>query len=199
MKRKIALFCITTLVLSMVGYGTYAYMTASKTTQNIITAGTVKIELSGESDGQNIESEGTHKSFEEIKVMPATVAYRDVTVKNTGANSCYVRVKLDMDIVPANEAKLSAEGKIAMLLDDINWMKEKGDNGYWRYSKKLEPGESTTNLLKEIQFDKSMGNEYQNATFNLIIIAQAVQAQNNSFDSDTGSILDVKGWPQSDG
>lgn len=182
MKKKIALTAVIIFVLASAGYGTYAYMTASKTAQNIITAGNVKIELNEVTNEQN-------KSAGELTVMPSTNAKYEVSVTNTGKNACYVRVKLNTKL-NIGEALLSSEGKITLLLDNINWVQD--TEGYWRYKVELAPGKTSSNLLTEIAFDKSMGNEYQNATFNLSVSAQAVQAVNNGFVT---SVLEVKGWP----
>ena len=184
MKKKIALTAVMILVLTLVGYGTYAYMTATpKVARNIVTAGNVKIELN-----EPILPSGG------LKIMPATVAKREVTVKNIGKNDCYVRVKLEAQISPSSLP--STEGKITLLFDTSDtskWVKD--SDGYWRYKEKLAPNDTTTNLLLGIQFDKSMGNEYKNAAIDINVLAQAVQADNNAFDPDKGSVLDVKGWP----
>ena len=182
MKKKIALAAALILILSIAGYGTYAYLTASKTANNVITAGTVKIELNKVQD-------------EKLLVMPATTGKREVIVTNSGGNACYVRVKIETTVNPDPEAEASLDpDKIALQLNEADWVKGTGDD-YWYYSKVLEPKDSTKNLLEGINFDKSMGNEYQNATFTISVSAQAVQAENNGFETPAGSVLDVKGWP----
>ena len=183
MKKKIALTAVVILVLTLVGYGTYAYMTATpKVARNIVTAGNVKIKL----NEPVLPSGG-------LKVMPATIAKREVTVTNTGKNDCYVRVKLETQISPSSLP--SAKGKIILLFDTRDtskWIED--SDGYWRYTEKLVPNDTTTNLLLGIQFDKSIGNEYKNATVNLNVYAQAVQVAHNEF---TTSVTEVSNWPSS--
>lgn len=188
MKKKIALTAVIIFVLASAGYGTYAYMTASKTAQNIITAGTVEIDLNGESEDQNEGSEEIYKASEEIKAMPSTEAQREVNVKNTGKNACYVRVKLNVEVNPTS---LASSGKITLKMNGDNWVES---DGFWYYKYKLEP-KNPNNMasgMMIVKFDASMGNEYQNATVNVSIIAQAVQTANNGFAT---SVLEVKGWP----
>lgn len=179
MRKKIALAAVLVLLIAAVGYGTYAYMTASADAKNIITAGTVKIRLKEAPD--------------KLRVMPATEVQREIIITNIGNDDCYVRVRLDTAL---NPSELTDNGKIRLKTDDVNW--KEGNDGFWYYSKKLAPGEATTNLLTGIVFDKTMGNEYQNADFKLKVTAQAVQAANNAYDEASGSVLDIKGWPAAD-
>lgn len=183
MRRKIVITAVIILLLSSIGYGTYAYMSASKTAQNVITAGNVKIEL--------------NKVDDQLNIMPNTSVIRLVTITNTGRNDCYVRVKITADITPdaKSDANISlSSDKIIFDVDTDNWAKD--SDGYWRYNKLLPAGNPpdnvTSSLLKGISFDKGMGNEYQNAKVNLNITAEAVQAINNGT-----SVKDVTGWPGS--
>ncbi len=193
MKKKIALTAVIIFVLASVGYGTYAYMTASKTTQNSISAGTVKIELSEGYEKPSKESGGLYRLSEKIMVMPSTDAERTLSVKNIGNNACYVRVKFVTEF-SKNNSTLPSDEFVTMSLNDKYWVL--GKNGYWYYRTALEPGKTTESLLKLIHFEKKMGNEYQNATFNMSVSAQAVQAAHNGFEEkEKESVLDVTGWP----
>lgn len=179
MKMKIGAASIVLILLVTTGFVTYAFLTAHASTQNIITAGTVKIELNEAAQG--------------LKVMPATTAQREVIIKNTGANDCYVRVKLDTVFESSLLAAIQAEGAVVLSIDEDSWMRD--SEGFWRYENKLAPGESTANLLTGITFGSSMGNEYQNAAFHIYVNAEAVQAANNGYDENVGSVLEVEGWP----
>lgn len=190
MKKKMALAAVIILLLSVAGYGTYAYLTASTTAKNVITAGTVKIDLT-EVSGELEVSRSLDSDDSSAYVMPNTEKKGSVFVKNIGGNDCYVRVKL-VPTVSVSETSLKTD-TITLQLDNVNWVKD--TDGYWRYTKKLASGETTSNLLTSIQFAADMGNEYQNSVIHLNVSAQAVQAAHNSYDSSTGSVLDVQGWP----
>ena len=180
-KRKIALASTVILLLATVGYGTYALMTASRTVSNVITAGTVKIELN------KVEND-------KLVVMPATTKEREVIVSNTGNNDCYVRVKLKTVVTPFVSETTLTPGKITLHLNSDFWTE--GTDGFWYYNEVLKSGKDTPNLLKSIQFADDMGNEYQNAKFSISVSAQAVQAKNNA--PENGSVLKVTGWPSSE-
>ena len=191
MKKKMALAAVIILLLSVAGYGTYAYLTASTTAKNVITAGTVKIELTEVSDELEVsKSLGSDEPY--AYVMPNTEKPGHVVVKNIGGNDCYVRVKLVPAISSATETSLKTD-KIGLVLNTDDWVKD--DDNYWRYTKKLASGESTSNLLTSVLFDKSMGNEYQNSVIHISISAQAVQAAHNDYNPETGSVNDIQGWP----
>lgn len=179
MRLKISAAAILLILISTVGFVSYALLSAHASAQNIITAGTVRIELNDVDEG--------------LTIMPATTAQREVVIKNIGANDCYVRVLISGEFNVELPARSSDSDAAVLNFNTGDWTKD--SDGFWRYNMKLAPGESTTNLLTGISFDKSMGNEYQNSAFQLNISAQAVQAANNGFIPGTGSILDVDGWP----
>lgn len=192
MKKKIAFAAVLIFLLASAGYGTYAYMTASKTAQNIITAGTVEIELNDGFEEPSEESGGLYKLSEEIRVMPLSDVERTLSVTNIGKNACYVRVKFVPEF-SKNNLNLPSKGFVTISTNGVNWTAA-DNSGYYYFEKVLGPGETTDSLLELIHFEEKMGNEYQNATFNLSVSAQAVQAANNSYTSP-GSVKNVKGWP----
>ena len=69
-------------------------------------------------------------------------------------------------------------------------------NGDWfYYNKPLAKGESTDPLFKFVDFDgKTMDNDYQNATIEINVEAQAVQSANNA-PTVAGDVTTVQGWP----
>ncbi|MFB0919919.1 MAG: SipW-dependent-type signal peptide-containing protein, partial [Oscillospiraceae bacterium] len=71
MKKKLALAAVIILLLSVAGYGTYAYLTAGTTAKNVITAGTVKIELTEVSDELEV-SQSLGSDEPSAYVMPHT-------------------------------------------------------------------------------------------------------------------------------
>ena len=82
---------------------------------------------------------------------------------------------------------IPAPGVTAELTDeyisvDINtecWIEQ---GGFYYYYRILQPGEKTEPLFTTVSFAGAMGNEYQNATVEIYVLAQAVQSANNGYD-----------------
>lgn len=192
MKKRLAITAAAILVLSLVAYGTLAYLTAEETAHNVITAGTVSIQLKDQTRGEN----GALVDFPQpdgMKVMPGVVADKLVSVENTGGNDCWVRIKVDKDITPANGVTqaLDVENDVILNLAQFagDWTAQEG---WYYYNKALKPGETTPYLFTQVEFKGEMGNEYQGSVLKLNVQAQAVQADNNSPDN---GVLGVTGWP----
>ena len=76
---------------------------------------------------------------------------------------------------------------VSLNFNDTDWTYS---DGYYYYNRPLEPGKTTEPLFTTVTFDPLMGNEYQNATAHVKVIAYAVQSANNG-DSPQAA----KGWP----
>lgn len=186
MKRKLFFIAVIVICLSLSAYGTLAYFTAEDTAHNVITSGNVKIELKEWYDEDKTEpfpEEGV------TGVMPNTSVTKIVEVKNTGVGAAWIRVKIDKTITLAEG--VDAEVNPELLIIDIKdgWTKL-GD--YYYYTKPLPAGQTTSELFAEVKFDPQMGNDYQNATAEVTVSAQAVQSANNG-----ETYLEAQGWPES--
>lgn len=200
MRKKLILAISLVLVLGAAVYGTVAYMTASVTAHNVITAGNVQIELRDQTLGE----EGALIDFPVeggLQVMPGVTADKLVSVENVGNNPCWVRVKLDKTVTLAGEEEpFAVDNEIilnfASLADwDDNWVD--GGDGFYYYTKPLLPagsadGTVTPYLFTEVYFNGELGNEYQGSTVVIKVTAYAVQSENNMADGD---VLGVVGWP----
>lgn len=177
MRKKAFALALVAILLSLCVYGTVAYFVSEDTQRNVITAGSVSIDL--------VEKDAEGNDFRNpIGVVPGTAVDKIVTVENTGDNPCWVRISIDKSIElvegVAGEADLSL---VKFDLDLQNWTKQ-GD--FYYYNKPLEAGSSTEPLFRTVIFDKSMGNMYENSTATIVVAAQAVQSQHNDdkvFDS----------------
>lgn len=183
MKKKlavisaVAVLCFATLV-------TFAYFSAQKTTTNVISTGTVDLELY-ETDGQT-EYWGTQGMT--IKgVMPDTDVTKNVFIFNKGTADLYARVRAVVTVTGANNQSLSAQ--YVAIRPGSSWTLK---NGWYYYNSKLSPGNKNQAVLfiDSVHFDKNMPNEYQGCTVHVKIEAQAVQAKNNG-----SSALNAAGWP----
>lgn len=187
MKRKLFFIAVIVICLSLTAYGTLAYFTAEDTAHNVITTGDVDIELLEWADEDKTE---TFPKEGVSGVMPNTSVTKIVEIKNTGSGSAWVRIKVEKDITLAEGVGLEKPdlGLMVIDYDTENWILMK--DGYYHYKKPLESGQTTEPLFAEVTFDKTMGNDYQNATASVLVSAEAVQSANNGATYDQ-----AKGWP----
>lgn len=182
MKRKLLILSVLAICIATLAAGTLAYFTSEGKAHNVITTGGVEITV------QEWADEEKTKSFEDVTgIMPGMTVTKIAEIKNTGASDAWVRVKVEKNI------KLQGEGTPDTALVELNlnltdWTQ--GKDGYLYYNKVLKPGEVTEPLFTAVTFNVTMGNEYQNATATVDVVAHAVQTANNG---DT--VMDAKGWP----
>lgn len=193
MKRKLFFIAVIVICLSLTAYGTLAFFTAEDTAHNVITTGNVDIILVDSiKDGEKTEN-----GWSLSGVMPGQQVTKPVSVKNTGSGEAWIRVKVTLDILGADQEELpqtieTQSGKfdvVSYVLDSDDWQLH---DGFVYYTKPVPAGKSTNSLFKDdiVQFAKQMGNEYQNCHVSIYVEAEAVQTANNG-----KTVLDAKGWP----
>lgn len=182
MKRKLLILSVLAICIATLAAGTLAYFTSEGKAHNVLTTGGVEIAV------QEWADEEKTKPFEDLTgIMPGMTVTKIAEIKNTGASDAWVRVKVEKNI------KLQGEGTpdtdlVELNLNLTDWTQ--GKDGYLYYNKVLKPGEVTEPLFTAVTFNVTMGNEYQNATATVDVVAHAVQTANNG---DT--VMDAKGWP----
>lgn len=186
MKKRMLTAALALCCLAVLATGTLAYFTAEETAQNVITMGSLKMEL--------VELDEKGEPWEDVEnIVPGMEVTKEAFVKNTGTVYFYTRVKITKTFVPAQgEEKPELNTKLVRL--DINekyW--EPGNDGFYYYKKPVAPGEETKPLFTTVTFSTEMGNEYQNVKVIIDLDAQAVQSRNNG-DSATKAT----GWPESE-
>ena len=186
MKKRMLTAALALCCLAVLATGTLAYFTAEETAQNVITMGSLKMEL--------VELDEKGEPWEDVEnIVPGMEVTKEAFVKNTGTVDFYTRVKITKTFVPAQgEEKPELNTKLVRL--DINekyW--EPGNDGFYYYKKPVAPGEKTEPLFTTVTFSTEMGNEYQNVKVIIDLDAQAVQSRNNG-DSATKAT----GWPETD-
>ncbi|MDO4567455.1 MAG: SipW-dependent-type signal peptide-containing protein [Clostridia bacterium] len=188
MKRKILLVSALALCLALVTAGTIAFYTAEDDAQNRITAGNLSIELIELTDA--VDEEGEPVPFEDVSgVMPGASVSKIPKVVNTGANSAYVRVSIELGITLAEG--VTGEVDTTLIQLDINEQYWTERDGWYYYMAVLQPGEATEPLFTEVTFAWEMGDMYQNSTAEVLLNAHATQAANNG-----SSALEAVGWPE---
>ena len=188
MKRKLFVIAVIALCLSLMAAGTLAYFTAEDTAHNVITSGGIDVELKEWADeDKTVPFPANGVSG----VMPGAEVTKIVEVENTGSGEAWVRVKVTKDISLAEGVEAQVDLGLLKLDCDKGYWTEK--DGYYYYHEALKPGETTKALFAAVTFDSAMGNEYQNATATVDVLAQAVQTANNG-----ESVMEAQGWPEAE-
>ncbi len=183
MKRKLLIVSVLAILVAVTAAGTLAYFTDTGTAHNVITTGNVKIELKEWAD------EACEQPFQDkTGVMPGTKVTKIVKVENTGTGAAFVRLYVEKNVYGADQKPMKSD-PVSLDFDNRNWTYSESE-GYYYYNRPLEPGKTTEPLFTTVTFDPLMGNEYQNATAHVKVIAYAVQSANNG-DSPQAA----KGWP----
>lgn len=188
MKRKIAALVVFIAIAVMSISGTMAYFTAESTATNVITTGSIDIQLvETEKNGNGIEVPFTN---DQKGIMPGDSISKIVRVVNSeDAQDAYVRVSVSKTISLA--PGLSGQINTDLISCDFNTADWEYKDGYWYYKKPLAPGAFTSPLFEHVTFDTAMGNLYQNCEAKIDVYAQAVQVKHQNVDKATEAL----GWP----
>lgn len=186
MKKKIlALALVVVLAVTAVTGATLAYFTDNDAKTNTFTVGNVQIELT------EPEWEGKVE-----KVYPGQVLDKDPTVENTGANPCYVRVKvegLDYLVKGGNDAlkiALKTAGKDGI---NENWTEYEG---YYYYNEVLGVDDTTEALFDQIVIPTALTNadgKEHTKEYNIKVTAYAVQYEGSGLAADA-AVADIANW-----
>lgn len=183
MKKKIAAVAVILSLVSIAAMGTMAYFTDSAVAHNVITSGNIDIDVKEWKDTGEVD-ENNNPIWEEyedgILAMPGQTVSKIVTVENND-EPAYIRAKFEVvayKLVDNKEqTSIQIEEGAITVPTDTAWVK--GEDGWYYYNAPVEKGGVTAPLFSEVQFSgPNMGNEYQGATVEINISAEAVQAAN---------------------
>lgn len=177
MKKKLFAAALLILMISIVGYGTYAYYTVEGTATNVITSGGINITLKEEFPEGGV-----------FGVVPGVTETKKVWVTNDGPDTAWIRVKVDTVITLADKT----EGDPSHVSMDFNTSDWEYRDGYWYYQHKVPYPGKTAELFTEVTFSTEMDNRYQNSVAQVNVYAEATQVAHNG---DT--VWEAKGWPNS--
>jgi len=186
MKKKVMVLAIIAICFAIAAYGTVAYFTYNETATNVIVAGNVKIALNQweqTQTGMRTPSEGP------LDILPGTSVSRIVEVKNTGSNPAWIRISVETVIQLA--AGITGEVDttlISFTVDREHWTER---DGFYYYEQPLQASEVTAPLFTQVVFAENMGNQYQDSTAILTIMAQATQVVHNG-----ETVWEAAGWPE---
>lgn len=186
MKKRMLTAALALCCLAVLATGTLAYFTAEETAQNVITMGSLKMEL--------IELDEDGESWTDVEnIVPGMEVTKEAFVKNTGTVYFYTRVKITKTFVPAQGDEMPELDTDLVRLDINEKYWEPENDGFYYYKKPVAPGEETKPLFTTVTFSTEMGNEYQNVKVIIDLDAQAVQSRNNGERA-----LEATGWPETD-
>ena len=96
-KRRIFVIALLVCCLAVMASGSVAYFTASETAHNVISSGSIAIDLQELTD--QVDENGDPIPFEDATgVMPGTEVSKIVQVENTGDNAVWVRIAVEKAI-----------------------------------------------------------------------------------------------------
>lgn len=177
-KNKKNLLLLAAAVCVFIAMGIVAMANAKK---NDIAENRLKIAtLRGD-----IEETG-FKEKEDIQIGETKA--KKVTVKNTGNLGLFVRVMVFPQIeVPQNDS----DGNYSPLLLEANMGKEieavissewiDGEDGYYYYTGKVEPGDASLPLFSEVALSSSVSSAYTGAVFDMQIKSETVPSANYQY------------------
>lgn len=171
MKKKILALCVVAIIaVTAIAGASLAYLTDNEAKTNVFTVGKVDIELTE----PNWDATGAAEAED---VYPGEPLAKDPTVKNIGANPCFVRVSVsDLDQF------VEKYGDTAMITYRTDYVDGKlGENwvlhtdGYFYYNKVLAVDETTDALFDQIVIPFALENS--ETAKDIVVSAYAVQAQ----------------------
>ncbi len=190
MRKRIVLVCALVLCIGISVLSTVAYFTAEDTARNVITAGSLDIEVIEEC--KNEEGELVPYPDKPIQVLPGAQVSKIVSIKNNDAEA-YVRIKLDVAVKDSegNALDVDADGAILTVCSNEMWLANEDNDGWLYYNGTVKSDEITLPVIDGVEFSTDMGDEFQGAVVEINVIAQAVQAANNG-----DNVFSAQGWPE---
>lgn len=183
-KKKLTTGLVALGLVGVVGIGgSLAWFTDKEDKTNTFTTNHVDIKLTedGYTDNQ--------------QTMPGTKITKDPTiVLEDKSSDAYVRIK---DV----KAKITKADKSVEYMDidqfapiiNEGWVESNDGNYYYQY-KLTATQKSTTALFNEITVPMNFTNDYANCTIEVVIVAEAVQADNFDSSLSTNEKGEITGW-----
>lgn len=170
--NRIALFSLSLAAVAAIGTGaTLAYFTDSASAENVITMGHVDIEVT---------EPGFHYENNTItNVVPNQVIVKDPTITvDEESEDCYVRAKITMEGLTEKQQEQLLAGinvNADEKAENNKWFP--GADGYYYYNEKLT-AEDSVKLFTKVTIPENWGNEVVDSSFQIVVSAEAVQADN---------------------
>ena len=192
MKKKMLSLALMTIFISLMALGSAAYFTVEGRATNIITTGTVDMELE---EMQLVGEEEVPYPEDTITgILPSQkVSKIPYIVGVEGTQPFYTRVKVDITVLVEEKVDEAGLKYILPNYDKTNW--EQGADGWWYYKGEVKEKDRVA-LFTEVAFAPEMPNDYQNCTVKVAVSAQATQVKNNPVPE--AGYTAIVGWPEAD-
>lgn len=151
-----------TMVAAISVGATFAYLTDKKSVTNTFTVGDVKI---------TVEEPKWNEPGASHEIAPNLSVAKNPSVKNTGKNACYVRIKVDYDKTVFELQGLDVGA-------DKGW--KDGGDGYYYYKTPVAKDASTSDLFASV---KMLDTVKEGATANLDVVVNAEAVQVDGFST----------------
>ncbi len=200
MKKKLLSIALIVALVALVAGGTIAYFSDDDAKTNTFTVGNVDITLTE----PNWDASGSQDAPE---VYPGEALAKDPTVTNVGANPCFVRVKVEGLDCLGDAGMITYETANVPGALGAGWVLH--TDGYFYYTQPLcvagTEGESwntglddvTTPVFDHIRIPTALENGDGTTEYNVVVSAQAVQAQGAKpawNDVKTMKVEEIAAW-----
>ncbi len=166
-KKSLITMLVALCLVGAVGVGaTLAYFTDKTNVENKVTMSHVDISIY---ENGNEMKDGEGLTFEDV--LPGNTVEKQASVLvNEGSADCYVRVKVGF----TGNAPLDDDDKTALLagIDEDAWTYA---DGYYYYNSVMKDKKEAV-LFETVKIPERWGNAYADKTFNISIVAEAIQA-----------------------
>lgn len=187
-QRRLAIFLLIIIAFFIFVIATIAFRIYSKTTNNVISFGNIKMQLLQTTLNENNEEINLNND-ENINITHNSTISRRLKVKNLGKHEFFLRISLEMTGIDKNNQEFNANNLVTYDINFDDWIYK---DGWYYYKNIVKENETTNNLITKINFDiNNIISEYPKSKFKFYAKAQAVQAENNAVN-----VLDVVGWPE---
>ena len=163
-KKVLSIALAASLAAVAIVGSSLAYFTDTKEKTNTVTIGNVAIDLT--------EPEWEESGQKDAETMyPGEKLAKDPTVKNTGKNPAFVRVKVQWP----DDVKFDVRTDFVMGKLGDEWEYNEAD-GYYYYTEVLEAGKSTDALFDQVVLSTETVNGDATPK-DIVVTAEAIQAQ----------------------
>lgn len=178
MNKKIVISVLLIIMVLALSIGaTYAWFTDELVLENEFKAGTLKID--GWDKWYKLELGEDWKD-----VNPGDCKDKEIEIENTGSKNVLLRFKVEGKWLQkyGDSWVLWSDGDTGLVTFAVpnDWTLH---NGYYYYSKRLEPGDVIKSSKFKIKFcldGEGTGNEYQDKRYKIFLTFDAIQASNNA-------------------
>lgn len=117
--------------------------------------------------------------------IPTATGNKNVQADTNGLGKSSIRIGYGTDMTDV------------ATLDNNKWVYN-ADDGWFYYTGTLASGQTTPDLLKKLAFESDMGVEYTNASYDLVVKMEAVQASDEALEDSAGWNLGGGSTPTGD-